>query len=104
MKRTQTLLVSLLGQVCEHRERERQVELLLERELRRQEFGSRQRRGNSTRATDVENPLHRVAGVEAARSDVACQIARQTPPAAPEVEHARARQRKFAVAFVAVSQ
>ena len=84
--------MSRLRDVREHGEREREVEL----DVERQPFGNKPRAGEDGRepalAADVQYLLDRVASVKPSGLDVAGEEAGQPSPAAPEIDHSRVRE------------
>ena len=76
-----------LGDVGEDRERECEVEALLERQPLGDEIAPRESRRHAEALAHVEDLLDGVAPEQRSRSDVPGEEPRQAPPTAAEVEH-----------------
>src|SRR3954454_4591950 len=90
--------------MSEHREREREVEALVERQPFGEELRSGERRGHLRLTANVEDLPDRIAAVEPAGRDVARQKARETTPAAAEVDEPRLGQLATKVLLVALPE
>ena len=104
VQRPQRALVRDLREVGEDREREREVERLLEGEPVREEVAAHKRRGHACLPTDVEDLLNGITPVEQAGRDVARQQAGQAAPAAAEVQDAGVGEPALAMACEAPAQ